>query len=55
MGNKYKESGEFNVSFNIGKIQVTIYPPSCKTSDDENKRQLAKYLYKLLEMDNKSI
>ena len=44
-----------DVTFNVGKIKVTVHAPSIKTTDEENKRQLAQYLYKLVEMDNKAM
>ncbi len=44
-----------DVTFNVGKIKVTVHAPSVKTTDEENKRQLAQYLYKLVEMDNKAM
>ena len=44
-----------DVTFNVGKIKVRVHAPSIKTSDEENKRQLAQYLYKLVEMDNKAM
>ena len=44
-----------DVTFNVGKIKVIVHAPSFETTDDENKRQLAQYLYKLVEMDNKAM
>lgn len=44
-----------DVTFNVGKIKVIVHAPSLETTDEENKRQLAQYLYKLVEMDNKAM
>ena len=44
-----------DVTFNVGKIKVIVHKPSLETTDEENKRQLAQYLYKLVEMDNKAM
>lgn len=44
-----------DVTFNVGKIKVIVHAPSFETTDDENKRQLVQYLYKLVEMDNKAM
>lgn len=41
-----------DIIFNVGKIRVTVHRPSFKASDEANKKALAKYLYKLLEISN---
>ena len=52
MTNKINNS---DVTFNVGKIKVIVHTPSLETTDEENKRQLAQYLYKLVEMNNKAM
>ena len=37
-------------SFVVGKVTVNLIKPNQKFCDMNNKKQLAKYLYKLLEM-----
>ncbi len=44
-----------DVTFIVGKIKVIVHTPSLETTDKENKRQLAQYLYKLVEMNNKAM
>lgn len=41
------------IIFNVDKITVVVHSPSIVTTEEENKKQLAKYLYKLMEMNNK--
>ncbi len=50
-----KQTNNADITFTVDKIKVTVHAPSLKTTDEDNKRQLAKYLYKLVEMDNKSM
>ncbi len=44
-----------DISFNVDNITVVVHSPSLVTTDEDNKRQLAKYLYKLVEMNNKAM
>lgn len=43
-----------DITFKVDTITVVVHSPSCKTTDEENKKQLAKYLYKLMEMSSKA-
>ena len=52
MGSKKKKLEEFDVSFKDKKIKVMLQSSPCKTSEEENKKQIAKYLWKLIEIDN---
>ena len=44
-----------DISFNVDNITVVVHSPSLVTTDEDNKRQLAKYLYKFVEMNNKAM
>ena len=44
-----------DISFNVDNITVVVHSPSLVTTHEDNKRQLAKYLYKLVEMNNKAM
>ena len=44
-----------DISFNVDNITVVVHSPSLVTTDEDNKRQLAKYLYKLVEINNKAM
>ena len=53
-GGKMKNNTS-DISFNVDNITVVVHSPSLVTTDEDNKRQLAKYLYKLVEMNNKAM
>lgn len=44
-----------DITFNVDNITIVVHSPSLVTTDEDNKIQLAKYLYKLVEMNNKTM
>ena len=50
----FKQSNS-DITFKVDNITVVVHSPSLVTTDEDNKRQLAKYLYKLVEMNNKAM
>ncbi len=44
-----------DIIMDIDSIKVIIHAPTQLTTEEENKMQLAKYLYKLIEMDKNFI
>ena len=48
------KSNSHDITFNVDKITVVVHSPSLVTSDEDNKKQLAMYVYKLIEMNNKA-
>lgn len=44
-----------DITFNVDKITVVVHSPPCTTTEKENKKQLAKYFYKLMEMSSKAV
>lgn len=52
---KKRNNNNSDITFNVDNITVVVHSPSLVTTDEDNKRQLAKYLYKLVEMNNKSL
>ena len=52
---KKRNNNNSDITFNVDRITVIVHSPTLITTDEDNKRQLAKYLYKLVEMNNKSL
>ncbi|MBQ8886534.1 MAG: hypothetical protein IJY61_02390 [Candidatus Gastranaerophilales bacterium] len=55
MGSNKTNKEEFDISFKDKKIKVMIQSSPCITSEEENKKQIAKYLWKLAEINNNYI
>ena len=52
---KKRNNNNSDITFNVDRITVIVHSPTIKTTDEENKKQIAKYLYKLVEMNNKAM
>lgn len=52
---KKRNNNNSDITFNVDNITVIVHSPTLVTTDEDNKRQLAKYLYKLVEMNNKAM
>lgn len=51
----YNKNNTSDITFNVDGITIIVHSPSITTTEEDNKKQLAKYLYKLAEMNNKVI
>jgi len=52
---KKRSNNNSNITFTVDRITIIVHSPTIKTTDEDNKKQIAKYLYKLVEMNNKVI
>lgn len=52
---KKRNNNNSDITFYVDRLTVIVHSPTLVTTDEDNKRQLAKYLYKLVEMNNKAM
>ena len=44
-----------DIIFQVDKLTVVVHSPSKMTTEEEDKRQLAKFLYRLIEIDSRTV